>query len=115
MPVVPRVLVAFDKDGIAPGDEEPSGRVAREVIVKSECLALIFVANRRFRGRPRQRRRRRSAAHQPTLIDLVEMALATDKEDYTLTRSALADRIALARAVVLGIRAALGEPRTRRC
>src|SRR6187551_3763285 len=114
MPVVPRVLVAFDEDRVTTGEEETGGGVAREVIVKSKFLALVLVANRRFRGRPRQQRRCRSATHQPTLIDLVEMALATDKEGYTLTRSALADRIALARAVFLGIRSTLGEARPHR-
>src|SRR4026207_878103 len=92
MPVVPRVLVALEKNGIALSNQEPRGRVAREVIVKSKFLGLALVAPRRSRGRPRQQRRCRSATHQPTLIDLVEMALATDKEGYTLTRSALADR-----------------------
>jgi hypothetical protein len=111
--VVPRVLVAFDKDGIALSDQEPGGRVAREVIFKGECLPLIFVANRWFYCRPRQRRRRRAAAHQPALIHLVEMALATDEEGYTLTRPAGADRVAIARAVP-GVRATLGKPRPRR-
>jgi hypothetical protein len=110
--VVPRVLIAFDEDRVATGDEEAGGRVAREVIVKGECLALILVANCRFRGRARQRRRRRGAAHQATLIDLVEMALASDEEGYTLTRPAGTDRVAIARAVVLGVRTTLGEPRT---
>ena len=55
MPVVPRVLIAFDEDRVATGDEEPGGRVAREVVVKGECLALILVANCRFLGRARQR------------------------------------------------------------
>ena len=113
MPVVPRVLITFDEDRVATGDEEAGGRVARQVLIKGECLALILVANCRFRGRARQRRRCRSAAHQATLIDLVEMAIAAHPKARACR--AVADRIATARAVVLGIRAALGEPRTRRC
>ena len=49
------VLVAFDEDRVTTGDEEPGSRVAREVVVKGECLALILVANCRFRGRACQR------------------------------------------------------------
>ena len=49
------VLVAFDEDRVAAGDEEPGGRVAREVVVEGECLALILVADCRLRGRARQR------------------------------------------------------------
>ena len=114
MPVVPRVLVALDEDRVAAGDEEPGGGVAREVVVERECSSLILVANCRFRGSARQRRRRRGAAHQPTLIDLVEMAVTTDEEGGAGAGRAVADRIATARAVVLRVRAALGKPRLRR-
>jgi hypothetical protein len=113
--VMPRVLVAFDKDGITLGNQEPSGRIAPEVVVKSEYLALVLVAECRFRGGPRQRRRRRGAAYQPALINLIEMALAADKEEYTLTRATLADRVGLVRSVLPRIRSALGEARSRRC
>jgi hypothetical protein len=112
VPVVPRILVAFDEDRVAAGDKEPGGRVAREVIVKGECLALVLVANGRFCGRARQRRRCRSAAHQATLIDLVEMAVAADEESWARAGRAVADGIASACAVILGIRAA-GELRPR--
>ena len=55
MPIVPAILVALDEDRFAPHDEEARGRVAREVVVKGECLALILVADCRFRGRACQR------------------------------------------------------------
>src|SRR6266542_1816195 len=109
--VVSRVLIALDEDRVTTSDEERGGGVAREVVVKGERLVLILVPNCRFRGRARQRRRRRRAAHQPTLIDLVEMALATDEEGYTLTRPADSDRVAIARAVVIRVGTALSEPR----
>ena len=94
VPVVPRVLIAFDEDRVTAGDEEPGGGVAREVVVKGECLALVLVADCRFRGRARQRRRRRGTAHQPTLKDLVEMAVGADEEGWTRAGRAVADRIA---------------------
>lgn len=31
---MPRILVAFDEDRVTTSDEEPGGRVAREIIVK---------------------------------------------------------------------------------
>ena len=80
VPVAPRVLIAFDEDRVATGDQKPGGGVAREVVVQGEFLALVFIANCWFRGRARQRRWRLGAAHQPTLIDLVEMAMAANEE-----------------------------------
>ena len=36
MSVVPRVLIAFDEDRVAAGDEEPGSGVAREVVIEGE-------------------------------------------------------------------------------
>ena len=115
MPVVRRILVTFDQDSVAARDEESCGRVAGEVVIKAECLALILLANCGFLRRPLQRRRSRGTAKQPTLIDLVEMAVAADEKRWARAGCAIADRITLARAVLLRIRAACGEAGVRPC
>ena len=84
MPVVPRILIAFDEDRVSAGNEEPGSGVAREVVLKGEGVALVFVADCRVpRGCTRQRRWCRGAVHQSALEDLVEMAGGAHKEGRT--------------------------------
>ena len=111
MPIVPRVLVALDEDRIVPRNEERGGGVAREVVVDGEGRPLVRVANRRLGRRAPDPRRRRPAANQASLEDLIEMTLCADEDGDLEERRAVADRIAIARAGPLGVRAARGEPR----
>ena len=65
MPVGARVLVALDEDRVVPGDQEPGGRIAGEVLLQIEAPALVFVAERRLDGRAAERRRHVGPTHEP--------------------------------------------------
>ncbi len=107
--IVPPILVALDVDGVAARDQEPGRRVAREIVVERECLALEVPANRRLHDACEARRRHGLADH-AAFENLVEMALRADeKQAVDEERRAVPDRIAVAHAVPLGVGAAGGE------
>ena len=109
IPVGPRVLIALDEDRIAAGDQEPGRGIARQVVVEGEVAPLVFVAQFRLGCRPREGRRRTGPTNQPAREDFVLMTLGTDQEWHAEERRAIAARIAVASAEVIGIRAALVE------
>jgi hypothetical protein len=111
MPVVARVLIAFDQDRIAPCDEEAGSRIARKVVVERVGLAPHHVADRRLGTRAYERRRRGRTSNQPTLEDLVEMAVRANEERNSKEGHGIAAWIAIARPVLLGVRAIRGEAR----
>ena len=80
MPIVARVLVALDEDRVVAGDEEPGGRVPREVLIQAETLAPVVIANFGLGRRPDQSRRHTGPMNQPALEDLVEMTEGADEE-----------------------------------
>ena len=80
MAIVAPVLVALDEDRVAARDEEPGGRVAREVPVQIRGRALVVVLEDRLRGRAPQPRRSVGAPHEAALEHLVELAVGPDEE-----------------------------------
>jgi hypothetical protein len=108
MPIVPRVLIALDQDRVAARDEQPGGGVARQVVVERAGLRLVLVAQGRLGGRAGEPRRRGGSTDQPPFQDLVVVTEPADEERDAIDGS---DRIALARAVLLGVRPARGEAR----
>ena len=106
VPIGPRILVALDEDGVATRDQESGGRVARKVVVERAGLALVLVTQGRLGGRTEQPRRRGGPSDRPTLQELVVVAEHADEEPEAIDRF---DRVALARTVLLGVRAARGK------
>ena len=113
MPLVPRVLIALDEDRVVARDEEPSGRVPREVLIQPEALAPEVVANLRLGQRPRESRRRFGPLEPPRLEDLVEVALGADEEGNLKVSRPVTDGIALAGTVLLGVRTVRRDARHR--
>ena len=109
--VGPRVLVALDEDRLVAGDQEPGRRVARQIVVEAEGLPLVLVAQRGLGRGPRERRRFRGPMDRCAREDLVLVALRADQERDAEEGRAVAERIALAGAVLVGIRSTRVEGR----
>ena len=113
MAIIPAVLIALDQDRLAARDEEPGGRVAREVAVQVRGRALVVVLEDRLRGRAPQPRRSVGAPHEAALEHLVELAVGPDEEGNAEERRAIAGREAVARPILFGVRPVRREPRRR--
>jgi len=113
MPIVPGELVALDKERVAARDDEPGRGVAREVVVEREGFACVFVANGRFGSDAGELGGYGAAPDQSAFEDLIEMTEGADEKGNSIPVRAIADGIAVARAVVVGVRAAGGEARSR--
>jgi hypothetical protein len=113
IPLVPRVLIALDEDCVVARDEKPGGRVPREVLIQPEALAPEVVANLRLGRRPREPRRRCGSQDPPRLEDLVEVALGADEERNLKVGRPFTDRVALAGALLLGVRTVRRDARVR--
>ena len=113
VPIVPRVLIALDQDRIVAREEESRHRMARQVIVDREALALVVVMNGRLDRRTSEPRRHRRVADEPPGEDLVHMAVRAHEEGRRQECSTGADRITVARSIFLGVRTAGVEPRRR--
>jgi hypothetical protein len=100
-------MIALDENRIAAGDQQSGGRVAREVFVDRVRLPLVLVAHGRLGQRAVERRRHRSSPDHPALEDLVVVAEHADEEGNAIDSL---DRIALARTVLVGVRAVGSEP-----
>src|SRR6266850_7933168 len=114
MAIVPAVLVALDQNRVATRDEEPGGRVTREVPVQVGGRALVVVLDDRLRSGAGQGRRRVGAPYEAALEHLIELAVGADEEGNAEEGRAVAGRKACARPVLLGVRTVRREARRRR-
>ena len=111
MPIVPCVLIPLNQDGVFACDQESGHGISREIILEGERLPPVFVADGRLDTRVFERRRRGGAADQAGFEDPIEIAVRADEEGYLVERRLAPDRIALARAVLVDVRAVSGEVR----
>jgi hypothetical protein len=112
VPVGAAVLVVLEQDGIALGDEEPGDRVAVDIVGKRPRRAVVAVGELEIRVGAAQLRHRPAAGHLPGAQELVVVAERADHEaQREPPRRRSPDRIALGRAVSLGIRPVASEGR----
>src|SRR3989442_8849124 len=114
MAIVAPVLVALDEDRVATRDEEPGGRVAREVPVEVRGRALVVVLDRRLRGCAPQPRQRGGTPDEAALEHLVELAVGADQERPAKEAPSNAGPAAVPRSLVPRPRTAPPEARRGR-
>ena len=112
MSIDPGVLVPLDEERVVARDDEPGRGVAREIVVEREGFACVVVANGRFGSDASELEGHGAAPDHSAFQDLIKMTEGTDEKGNSIPVRAIADRIPVARAVALGLRAAGGEARS---